>query len=403
MEQDIHGVADTIEETDEFVGQKIQELKDALNRIVEDQKTAWDRAVFLRPSLGCDKPLYLMFLRAARFDVKRAAKSLVFRFELKRRLFGDYLLIQRITWEDLTVEDQAMVKSGFFQLIPNRVQTGRGTLFSRFCLWDASNPTVHNRASFYILQAIEDYPEIQRRGVVSIADFRGSWKSRFLQVVKLFGEEKETFDNLSFHNATSHLMYDDPKMNPFIQALRAVVNKDQRMRHRIHIGSDVEIDYCLRTFGIDVSDCLAHDSSVGPMSLSGLQEDIQRRQKIDEEWRRSEAPYRDPLSRLALVPNPRDIVLGHNKKVAPTWPGNIAYHALIDQQAQQYLLVDDDDRFTKTSIAIQVLGILRKRSRARFLARKDNLWEVIDDKEAHRKISQALRSAAKGAKEQLSL
>jgi len=316
MEEDIHGVADIVEETEDFINQKINEMQKAMVYTHGNHKMAWDRAVFFRPFLAHDKPLHLMLLRATRFDAVRAAQSLVFRFEWKRRLFGDDLLIHRITWDDLRAEDQAMVKSGFHQLIIDHDRTGRGTLYSRLCLRDMSNPVVFYRSSYYILETLSNYPEIQRKGLVSIGDCRGSWKSSFFQIIKVIGDEKQAIDKFPYHNATSHLIYDDPKMDAFIKGIRAALDREHRMRHRFHTGSNLEIDYSLRAFGMNLSDCLDVNCSSGPMSTSGIEEDIRRRVKMDEEWRRLEAPYRDPSSRQALFPNPQDIILGHNRKVS---------------------------------------------------------------------------------------
>jgi len=400
MEEDIHGVADAVEETDAFVNTRMKEMRSALDMIPNNRKEAWDRAVFLRPSLAWDRPLHLMFLRAARFDVRQGAESLLCRYETKRRLFGDDLLIHRITWQDLTPEEQSMVKTGFMQLIPNHDRTGRGTLFLRFCRWDTSNAVVYLRSAFYIIEALHYYPEVQRKGVVSIGDFRGTWKSSLPQILKLIGDEKYVFDRMPYHNATGHLLYDHHQMNAFIQAIRAVVDKNQRMRHRCHGGSNMEIEYSLRSFGIDLSDCLALGSPTGPMSVRGIEEEISRREKIDEEWRQSEIPYRDPSSREALFPNPQDVIVGRSRKITLAWPGNIVYNRLIEQHAPEYGSVDDQDRIAKTSIAIQIFGILRRDYKARFLSRKDRLWEVVDDVEAQRKVSQALRTAARYRKEQ---
>jgi len=401
MEEDIHGVADMIEETETFIREKMDEMWAALDVMSETKKVAWDRAVFLRPSFAKDRSLHLMFLRAARFDIQRAAEALVMRFEWKKRLFGDDLLIHRITWQDLTPEDQAMVKSGFYHLIMDHDRTGRCTLYSRLCLWDVSNPKTFLRCAHYVVDAFQDHPEIQRKGAVSIGDVRGSWKSSFLQVIKVIGDAKEGIDRLPYHNASGHMLYDDPAADTFIKGIRAVMDPGHRMRHRFHIGSNLEIDYSLRAFGIDVSDCLDVESSTGPMSTAGIEEDIRRREEIDEEWRRSEAPYRDPSSRQALFPNPQDIILGRNKKVALAWPGNVAYHAVIAQFARQYLLVDDRESMEKTLIAVEILDIIHRGHRARFLARKETVWEVIDDLEAQRKVSQGLRDAARDIRENM--
>jgi len=61
MEEDIHGVADVIEEEPEFVMKKIQAMQEALGRLDSKRLLAWDRAVFLRPGLADDRRFHLIF------------------------------------------------------------------------------------------------------------------------------------------------------------------------------------------------------------------------------------------------------------------------------------------------------------------------------------------------------
>lgn len=120
MEEDMHGVADIIPEPDDFVEAKLMEMKEALDISSASEREAWDRAVFLRPTLGRDRKLHLMCLRARRFSARDAAKLLLRYFDNKRKLFGDALLVKRITWEDVSNLSGCSEKIGFF--------TGRASL-----------------------------------------------------------------------------------------------------------------------------------------------------------------------------------------------------------------------------------------------------------------------------------
>jgi len=101
VEEDIHGVADIIEETTEFVMEKIKEMQKAIGRLDGMKRQAWDRAVFLRPALSEDHNIHLMFLRARRFRTDDAAIALTAYFRSKRNLFGEDLFLHRITWDDV--------------------------------------------------------------------------------------------------------------------------------------------------------------------------------------------------------------------------------------------------------------------------------------------------------------
>lgn len=128
-----------------------------------------------------------------------------------------------------------------------------------------------------------------------------------------------------------------------------------------------------------------------------IEEDIRQRQQLDLEWQHSEAPYMDPTSKIALFPNPQDIIMGRNKAVAMTWTGNIIYHDVVQRYANRYLETQNgaSDRMSKTLISLEILEVLREQYKSRFLIREDTRWVMIPDSEAQRKISQSLRTLAR--------
>jgi len=99
VEDDIHGVAEDIQETPEFIADRIGAIRQALTEVNSAERQAWDRAVFLRPALDEDQSLYLLFLRARQFRAVDAAVLMTSYFRAKRDLWGEDLLIHRITWD----------------------------------------------------------------------------------------------------------------------------------------------------------------------------------------------------------------------------------------------------------------------------------------------------------------
>jgi hypothetical protein len=74
-----------------------------------------------------------MFLRADRFHVPTAAKRMALYFQLKMELFGPALLVQKITFDDLSEDDQdALMKISVFFF--GKDQSGRAVFldFLRF-------------------------------------------------------------------------------------------------------------------------------------------------------------------------------------------------------------------------------------------------------------------------------
>jgi len=242
---------------------------------------------------------------------------------------------------------------------------------------------------------------MQQRGVVTIPDFRGQWKSSTLQILRLASAYPSHAQ--PFHDASSQTLYDDSGMHDLIQNVRRFFPKSIRMRTRLHFGSPIETEYSLRSFGLDISRTLypegfpsssnSDDGSNEKRMDDWIEEDIRRRQYFDDEWRRSEAPYRDPSSPVALFPNPQDIIMGRNKTVATTWSGNILYHKVIEQHAHRYMEAQDTGTNWKerTLISIEILHVLPNEYKSRFLNRETTRWVVFDDSKAQVKISQSLR------------
>jgi len=257
------------------------------------------------------------------------------------------------------------------------------------------------RRALYVTSAIADDPIMQQRGIATIPDFRGTWKSSPLQILRLVSSIPS--HALPFHDASIHALYDESGKHDLIQTVRKFIPKHIRMRVRLHFGSPLETTYALRTFGLNVPrEFFREDDpfSNGDNSEydATIEEDICRRKQLDDEWRRSEAPYRDPASPVALFPNPQDIIMGRHKVVAATWPGNVMYRKVIHQHVNRYIERQDEgaDRTSMALISVlEILHVLQDQNKSRFLNRENNRWVVIEDLEARVKIGRALRSLAK--------
>jgi len=232
---------------------------------------------------------------------------------------------------------------------------------------------------------------MQQKGIVTVGYHGGQWKSsplHFIRALSVFSMTAAPIHYVSFH-----FLCTDSSSNDIIPIVRNLLPKDSRTRARWHIGSSLELEYAMRTFGIDVSRQLFHDHQGAEQRI---EKDIQRRQQLDDEWRRSEAPYRESTSPVALLPNPQDILSGRSKLVT-TWSGNVMYHKLIEKHVHRYLDAQDGglDRIDKTLISVDILLLLRNQYQSRFLARENATWVVIDDSDAQKKISRSLRLLAR--------
>lgn len=126
---DLHGVAQPLQETPEFISKCFQEMDDALKKIPKSKRKALDRAIFLRPRLLVDRKFKLMFLRGDEYDGVKAARRLVKHFDVKLELFGDELLAKDIRLKDLMKETvDNTILTGSCLCLKQNDQTGRPVL-----------------------------------------------------------------------------------------------------------------------------------------------------------------------------------------------------------------------------------------------------------------------------------
>lgn len=410
--ESLHGVSRAIPESPELVDSKIAELLSHLEYIPAHEKDAWDRAVFLRPSLARDRRWFLTCLRARRFKARDAARLLVNYYENKRQLFGDDLLTARLTWKDLTTEEQSLLSDiGVYQVLLHREKAGRPIVFCRINHWHVTTAAACNalvRVMFYTYSSffVDNCPDemMQRRGAVFVADWRGGsccLCQGGLPVLKFIKSIANYADDAPFHVAGVHMLSDKVVVNSVFKALWPLLKKDYRLRNRLHFGSGIETAYSLNTFGITLEDCLDDDhdetASEGQNPPGTFDTDIHRRLQSESAWLKSEEAFRQPHSPTGLYPNPNDIIMGRNKKVALAWPGNILFRQTIQRKASDYIEARGGVlRYNKTKVALSVLATLKGAPyHCRFLVRGETCWRVIGDAEARKKISQALRKIAR--------
>jgi hypothetical protein len=125
--EELHGVDKGVEETPEFVAEKLSEFGRELQKI--SHKPAYNQAESISREYATGRKLRLMFLRAECFDPVKAAKRFVDFFEGKLDTFGKDALARPLYLTDLDKDDMACLKAGHIQMLPARDPAGR----SIFC------------------------------------------------------------------------------------------------------------------------------------------------------------------------------------------------------------------------------------------------------------------------------
>jgi hypothetical protein len=121
---DIHGVSDAIDETPEFLEEKLHELDEELEKIPKNSG-AYSLAQAQDKEYARCRKFRLKFLRADAFDARMAAERLMKFFEEKLKLFGLETLARDIKMSDLDEDGRRWLESGIGQLVPERDRSGR--------------------------------------------------------------------------------------------------------------------------------------------------------------------------------------------------------------------------------------------------------------------------------------
>ncbi len=390
--EEVHGVLDVIEETPDLVTEKLQAMRDELAKVPRNKKKALDRAIFLRPSIQLDDKLHLLFLRARRFDPIKASILMYKHYENKLELFGEKLLVKKITLDDLTEQEMELLRTGCAQTLAGRDRGGRGILFMTVALYDVRDWKAFIRYLWYQVNAlVEENEEIQKRGMIQIAHFYGKFRQTPGQLIEFLWRTNHILQYWPFRVGGMHICFDNPTFRTFLSGINVIAGKDVRLRERSHFGSALEAAYALLSFGIRIHDCFTLDQGI--MSQRYIEAYINERRQKETKWRQRELEFEKSTSRFALHPNPNDVLMGRGKPFRE-WSGNMRLAKKISLHALRYS-ESTKERIEKTVIAMQIVNMVENDDGGRFIQRKLDGWEVVDDAVAKEKVSQALRTEAR--------
>jgi hypothetical protein len=292
--EDIHGVSAMVHETPELTAASLQTMEHYLQSITSTTTTrdhkpsAYQLALVQnRHDYVQDAKLRLMFLRAERFHVEKAANRLLRWLDWKLELFGIEKLCQaHIGLAELNADARFMVETGMMQLLPARDNCDRlvqvvAYRYHRY--WNRSSKALLQMFFYMAMIAAEDEMN-QKNGVVNIIYALGkeqpplnsvkseselSWSSSNKQCAAaavgnvasggdpIFIDEK--YEVLGFASLTTCLpvrwdamhYLTTSRVMQFVPALYTkTMGWHVRARLRVHIGSHLECQYGLLTFGV---------------------------------------------------------------------------------------------------------------------------------------------------------
>ena len=130
IDHDIHGISTGVEETPEFISDSLLKLEKELVKLNGKLKKEYELAKKLDKDYVQNKNFRLKFLRADKFNTRKAARRIARHFKAKVELFGEDKVGKNIVQDDLTESDMDALNYGAPSVLPLRDRSGRVV-----CLW----------------------------------------------------------------------------------------------------------------------------------------------------------------------------------------------------------------------------------------------------------------------------
>eukprot|EP00980_Cylindrotheca_fusiformis_P003808 scaffold839_cov138-Cylindrotheca_fusiformis.AAC.3 len=380
--EEIHGVDSTVNESPEILEQKLNALQDEINKI--HHKPAYDQAIAISDDYIGSAKFRLMFLRAECLDPGRAAVRLVKFMENKLKYFGQESLARKIVLSDFDKEDLASLKSGTAQILAERDRAGRLVLGMFKKLVSSSRPYVRvenlmKTLVFLYTTVIENDEETQRQGTILLLYFLGEGRMNCDDDLRQ-NHAPQTLEWLPIKVKCVHICCDSGLMSSLAPLIVGPLDARNRVRIRMHAGSQTECHYKLMTFGIPVHAIPV--TSGTKLKIAGHLKWVAKQQ------------YRDKaISQFGDfegidLPGSLDILLGRGK-IFQDHSGNQKMRKIVEDHVDDYI---NAEKSIKTQIAWNLVVQL-KESASRFLARSnDGWWFEVTDELAREKVSVCFRT-----------
>jgi len=413
----LHGVDTEIPENDAMVNEAFQSLNEHLDKV--KRGSAYETAESLDVSYVSDTCFRLLFLRGNRFDAKAAADQMIRYFQMKINLFGIEKIVKDITISDLDDDDRACLRTGTHQVIGTD-QAGRTIWFNLPGLRDFKTLENELRSRYYMAMELLKSEQAQRRGVVMVTYAIDRYRDSINGAG--YVEHVHQILALPIQRVALHYCVSNQKEYILGSAALAVIPVKDRSRIRMHLGSHMEIQYTLSTYGIparqlplqsmtnDVrlephlrwyNECFGRDTggklemkdeimsnSMEPRCSNLLSLNVKMSDGIQIHHGIESIKSNATSGSAVLIKRPgrNDVVLGRNIK----GHGNQLMMSLVRELANDY---DSAGRGKKSSVAYSIIERIHQEG-GRFLQqrRADGNWEEVPDDFARSKISKCFRN-----------
>ncbi|CAB9530462.1 Transfer protein [Seminavis robusta] len=426
---EIHGVAPVIQEEPEFVAQKLEEMDQALNELVQAAATAeegksslsiqyYQKALVEEPLYVQDPKFRLKFLRADSFDAIKAARRLVFYLEKKVYHFGMQTLCREVQMSDLTEKDLKTLQAGSVQQLPFRDRSGRAIFLDPFIFGPKlySDIRSHYKCLWYMALCAAEDEETQRNGYIHIfwfvdkflgldTDANTEFRKYVIESQWWLPIRPVSSVHVCIAMSSGSTEMERKVKEVVSRTVIAVSPKETRYSIKVHKEkSQQDILAKLVTYGIPIQQGFPVSSKTGTITKTASHKQWLAKRTEKEESIQKDGGLSWSLSashnRIDLPTN-QDVLLGKGL-VINQHPGNIAYRRMIESMVDDYIRALKTEKAAMTWKVVQT--IQQQKGGGRFLKQqsaKSFWWVEATDKEARQKVGKAFVAQASVRKEQL--
>jgi hypothetical protein len=178
VHEDVYGGEQLVTETDTMLVNGVAMLREALGQIPDEEKTVYLEALEIAPLLVERESNPVAFLRCENYDAWAAARHLVAYWDVRKKIFGAERAFLPMTQGGAMADQMEYLEKALVMILPDD-DSDRSVLYvDRIrCIRSIAPRDSVVRCFFYVMHALCQRENTQRRGYVIVTNLRVSPRS----------------------------------------------------------------------------------------------------------------------------------------------------------------------------------------------------------------------------------
>ncbi|CAJ1958122.1 unnamed protein product [Cylindrotheca closterium] len=450
---ELHCVGEELKETPEMVRGSLEEFDRVLR---ERDEAIYNLAESQNRSYVEDPEFRLRFLRVNDHNANQSVNQMIGFLSCKETYFGREKVARDITLNDLDKEDVEVMLSGLYHIQDDTDRNGRLVVHLMKHTLERMNTNSVIRVVYFIyFNILSSMPSVQAKGFVfCYYDFSTPDRQVPLPSLDRVLKTMDFVKNIPVRRSAMHFCLKAfpgrlAATNLILESIFRNLQRSASTRARLHYGSDIELQYSLRSYGlkletfpVDTAGNLRRDilnvwvdkyvgqynrskfasasqstlslserddskemmatgndhavdnwaillSDVGS-SLSAQQTEAQIVESSTTTHNAARSNSASATNGLIIEPSPNDVLLGRGRG-SQRHPGNVRFREFLKVYQDDY---NNAQRYKRVNTPTELTRILLQDG-MRFLKKADGGWVESDFAEVEKKVKQVFRTRKK--------